>query len=314
MSDPSSRRILAYAGSSQDDVAFRVARPCSALEAARSLGLPRAGLSSALEGGALRRADDPGRRLRRDEMLETGDELVFHLAPPAEPLPASDGEAVVIWHDRFILAADKPAGILVHSDGTGSAAAKDTLTSRVQGFLIREAAASGMRPLVPQAVQRLDRETTGLCLFSLCPEFQPALDAQVAGHGMRKRYLCLVRGAFPGGTTTVDAPIGRDRHDARRMRAGGGGKPAITTFRLLERRDGCSLLLAELGTGRRHQIRVHLASRGFPIVGDELYGGARSREGLMLHALSETPVHPVTGETLRLETPWPARFGRPVAL
>lgn len=208
----------------------------------------------------------------------------------------------IIYEDEALLACDKPAGMLVHGDGTGAR----TLTDAVAEHL----AAGGRSEARPQAVQRLDMGTTGLVLFSLDRATQAELDRQVAGHDMRKTYLAVVRGAFPGGERLIDRPIGRDRHDARRMRAcrPGQGKPAETRVRRVASAGGRSLLLVELLTGRRHQIRVHLASMGFPIVGDELYGGARSAGGLLLHAWREEVVHPVTGRRLRLETAWPERL------
>lgn len=208
----------------------------------------------------------------------------------------------IIYEDEALLACDKPAGMLVHGDGTGAR----TLTDAVAEHL----AAGGRSEARPQAVQRLDMGTTGLVVFSLDRATQAELDRQVAGHDMRKTYLAVVRGAFPGGERLIDRPIGRDRHDARRMRAcrPGQGKPAETRVRRVASAGGRSLLLVELLTGRRHQIRVHLASMGFPIVGDELYGGARSAEGLLLHAWREEVVHPVTGRRLRLETAWPERL------
>jgi 23S rRNA-/tRNA-specific pseudouridylate synthase len=118
-------------------------------------------------------------------------------------------------------------------------------------------------------------------LFSLDKATQPLLDAQVAGHTMRKRYLAVVAGRTAWESRVVDAPMGRDRHDSRRMRVcrPGQGKPAQTRVRRLAAAGGRTLLVVELGSGRRHQIRVHLASLGFPIVGDVLYGGARSKGG-----------------------------------
>ena len=211
-------------------------------------------------------------------------------------------EPRVIYEDDVLLACDKPAGVIVHADGTGA----PTLTDAVAAHL-----AAGGRPNVrPQAVQRLDRETTGLVLFSLDRATQPALDAQVAGHDMDKTYLAVVSGRVGWAEKVVRAPIGRDRHDARRMRAcrPGQGKPAETRLRRIAEKDGRTLLLVTLVTGRRHQIRVHLASLGHPIAGDALYGGARSTSGLLLHAWREKVVHPVTGETLCLETAWPERL------
>lgn len=211
-------------------------------------------------------------------------------------------ELRIIYEDEVLLACDKPAGMLVHSDGTPSR----TLTDAVAEHL----AAAGRPGVRLQAVQRLDVETTGLALFSLDKATQASLDAQVAGHDMHKRYLAVVAGRFPWEKKTVNAPIGRDRHAARRMRVcrPGQGKSAETRVKRLAQRGGRSLLLVELVTGRRHQIRVHLASLGFPLVGDALYGGARSASGLLLHAWSEDVTHPVTGELLHLETAWPTRL------
>ena len=214
----------------------------------------------------------------------------------------------VVHEDAWLLAADKPAGLLVHGDGTGTPTLTDVVAARL--------AATGRGDVRPQAVQRLDVDTTGLVLFSLDPATQPKLDAEVAGRDMRKLYLAVVAGRFPWGEKTVDAPIGRDRHDARRMRAcaAGQGKPAQTRVRKLAFKGGRTLLEVELMTGRRHQIRVHLASLGFPIVGDELYGGAcadaaRGESGLLLHAFAEELDHPATGERLELRTAWPSRLG-----
>ena len=208
----------------------------------------------------------------------------------------------LIYEDEVLLAWDKPAGIIVHGDGTGAR----TLTDVVAAHL----AVAGRADARPQAVQRLDRETTGLVLFSLDRATQPALDAQVAGHAMEKTYLAVVAGRVPWAQKTVRQPISRDRHDARRMRVcrPGQGRPAETRVRRVAEKGGRTLLLVTLVTGRRHQIRVHLASLGHPIVGDALYAGARSSAGLLLHAWREELDHPVSGERLSLETAWPARL------
>lgn len=154
-------------------------------------------------------------------------------------------------------------------------------------------------------------------LFSLDPATQPALDAEVAGRDMRKEYLAVVAGRFPWAQKAIDAPIGRDRHDAKKMRVckEGQGKPASTLVRKLAFKGGRTLLSVELLSGRRHQIRVHLASLGFPIVGDGLYGGARAdaargESGLLLHAFREELRHPATGEPLSLQAEWPERLGK----
>ncbi len=218
----------------------------------------------------------------------------------------------VLYEDEWLLAADKPAGIIVHGDGTGAA----TLTDLVRERLLAEGEEDAAREL--QAVQRLDRETSGVVLFSKSKEVQPKLDALVAEHaGISKRYLAIVRGAFPQGETLIELPLARDRHDARRMRADKAGKPSATRVRLLAmtgaRAKRLSLVECMLLTGRKHQIRVHLASQGFPIAGDALYGVPADRSGkgeLMLHAVSEQLVHPVTGEGLYIASPYPPRFAK----
>ena len=240
-----------------------------------------------------------------------------------------------LFEDAWLLAIDKPAGIIVHDDGSGA----PTLTDLVRERLVTAGEAEAAAQL--HAVQRLDRETTGIVLFSKDKRVQPALDALAADRagehaasgpevgpvraaggrvasaaGMSKCYLAVVRGEFPEGWRTLDGPIGRDRHDARRMRVSSGGKPAETRVRCLAtsgvRGSRRSLLRVELVTGRKHQIRVHLAHAGFPILGDALYGTPADRghraPALMLHAWEELLVHPVTGEALRLVAPVPERI------
>ncbi|MDO4539072.1 MAG: RluA family pseudouridine synthase, partial [Coriobacteriales bacterium] len=207
--------------------------------------------------------------------------------------------------DRFVCAANKPCGLLVHGDGT----ARDTLTARVQSWAVREARDKGWEQVpVPQALQRLDVGTSGVVLFSLTQEFQPIFDALVASHDLSKCYLAVVRGKMDQRPQRICAPLARDRHDARRMRVGATGKHAATRVMCLDCKRGTSLVACLLETGRRHQIRVHLASQGHPIVGDELYGGGSRGRALMLHACQESFAHPVTGEHLTLSAPWPDRF------
>ena len=295
----------------QDGVVVRMCRPGRADELAQALLRSKAAVSRVFARGQLRRADERGssspheadKPLARTDALAAGEELVlrFHRG---EPTRASEQPVELLYHDPILLAVNKPAGLLVHGDG-GDA---DTLTARVQGALLRQGSAA-----VPQAIQRLDVETTGLVVFSLTEEFQPALDAQVAGHDMRKRYLAVVEGRLDtnGNWRTIDAPMGRDRHDARRMRVSKTGKAAQTRVRTLACGSSETLVLAELQTGRRHQIRVHLAHLGHPIAGDSLYGKRTAPRGpsrLMLHAWQERLVHPVTGALLELEAPVPHAF------
>lgn len=216
------------------------------------------------------------------------------------------GTPRVLYEDDWLLAVDKPAGVIVHGDGTGAR----TLTDDVRAYIAERHGDAAAREL--QALQRLDRDTTGIVLFSLSKHTQASFDRLIAARAIKKRYLAIVCGRTPA-AKSMRQPLGRDRHDSRRMRVSRTGKPAHTeAVRLActQARGGAaySLLSVDLHTGRKHQIRVHLAHAGFPLVGDALYGGAPSRAGLMLHAAELAFTHPVTGESVHIHTPWPARF------
>lgn len=295
MSEDSTYEILGMSGGV---IRARVLAASSAEALLASMGCSKSSASRAIAEGRLL-VDDVS--AAHGQFMRPGSVATLVLARPSVQADAVCDPVNVLFEDETILAAEKPAGLLVHPDGTGA----PTLADRVQGHLFREGSVARA-----QAVQRLDVDTTGIVLFSLTDEFQPAFDRLVAERGMRKRYLAMTAGEFPAGERTISQPIGRDRHDARRMRISATGKPAITRVGRLAVGHGRSLLLVELLTGRRHQIRVHLSAMGFPILGDELYGGAPDADGLMLHAWREDFTHPVTGERIGIRTAWPERFGR----
>ena len=235
------------------------------------------------------------------------------------PSDGSPARLRILYEDEWVVAVDKQAGIIVHGDGTGTA----TLTDLVLRHLDDGTVSPREKSCRVQALQRLDRETTGIVLFSKCKETQAAFDRLIAERRIAKRYLAIVRGRFPHGTQAYHGAIGRDRHDSRRMRVSRTGRPALTEVRPLAfapadaHGPARSLVAVDLRTGRRHQIRVHLSHAGFPILGDGLYGGARPAPergtqpaGLMLHAARERFTHPVTGEDVSIEAPYPARFER----
>lgn len=222
-------------------------------------------------------------------------------------------DVAILYKDDYLLAVDKPAGIIVHDDGCGA----KTLTDQVCTLLVDKAGQDAARDL--QALNRLDRDTTGIVLFSLNKETQPAFDALISAHNTSKRYLAICCGIPAWKSKLIDAPLGRDRHDARRMRVSKGGKSAQTRVSVLSTRvrsstaPDLSLLNIKLLTGRKHQIRVHLASLGLPLLGDELYGRPVRRSGnkrypLMLHAHSMSFIHPVTHDPLKIEAPIPRRI------
>lgn len=288
---------------------FEAVEACTARELVASLGLSKAAVARVCSQGKVAALGADGlpeaASLAPQDLLSPGARVALLLGAPCTEGLAGEGgpdPVRILYEDPFALAVDKPAGLLVHGDGTGA----PTLTDRVRSLLARRGAGA-----FPQAVQRLDVETTGIVLFSKYAELQPLFDGLVSSGGMEKRYLAVVRGAFPRGRRTFTDPIARDRHDARRMRAARqGGQEALTEVeRLAVSPDGArSLLAVRLGTGRRHQIRVHLAAHGYPIVNDPLYGTVEDRRGLMLHAWAERFIHPVTGARVGIDAGWPERF------
>ncbi len=209
------------------------------------------------------------------------------------------------------MAIDKPAGMIVHGDGTGERKGSRWITYKVLYKDGKEVSREqdhkttykGHAPVIL-------RNTTGVVLFSLDKQTQPAFDQMVIDHAFEKHYLALAEGKIDWNEKLIDKPIARDRNDSRKMRVGASGKPSQTRVKVLKRlksRRGLparSYIDVELLTGRKHQIRVHLASERHPLVGDDLYGTPRPC-GLMLHAHSVSFTHPVTGEHIHIEAPCP---------
>ena len=231
----------------------------------------------------------------------------------------TDSNLEVLYQDEYLLAVNKPAGIIVHADGTNEPSLTDVVCEKLRALEgSREVDLSQV-----QALNRLDRETTGIVLFSLKKETQSQFDQLIASKELSKEYLTAVKGAFEPNKLLIDKAIGKDRHDAQKMRVSATGKPSQTEARLIKVASSAqgqtqSLLLVNLLTGRKHQIRVHLSSLGFPLVGDALYGGVSSlqrgakkkhkAQPLMLHAYRVEFIHPVTSAKIVIKTDIPERF------
>jgi 23S rRNA pseudouridine1911/1915/1917 synthase len=245
-----------------------------------------------------------------------GEEVVRirgHLAPFGKV--AADAMALeVIYRDAGLMVINKPAGLVVHP---GAGNARNTLQN---GLLAFEPALER----VPRAgiVHRLDKDTSGLLVVARTPEAHTALVAALAARQIRRGYVALCTGVMTGGGT-VDQPIGRHRSLRTRMTVRADGRAAVTHFRILERLRAHTLVSVELETGRTHQIRVHLAHLGYPLVGDPLYGGRRRLPAgasaavlaelagfkrQALHAARLGLRHPASGAELDFEVPVPADF------
>lgn len=237
----------------------------------------------------------------------TGNELLEIVLPEPEPVEAAAQNIPlnVVYEDEDVIVVDKPKGMVVHpAPGHPDGTLVNALLYHCGGSLSGVGGA-----LRPGIVHRIDRETSGLIIAAKNDRAHQALAAQLQDHSLARTYECIAVGGFRGDAGTVDAPIGRHRTNRKKMAVTPEGRPAVTHWEVLERLSGHTYLRCRLETGRTHQIRVHLAWLGRPILGDPLYGKALpGLQGQCLHAVALRFVHPGSGETVELHSPLPEEF------
>jgi 23S rRNA pseudouridine1911/1915/1917 synthase len=254
-----------------------------------------------------------GRKLRGKDRVLGGERVRIHAQLEAsEAVGAETFPLEVVFKDRALIVINKPAGLVVHP---GAGNARHTLQNALLGLDPKLA-------LVPRAgiVHRLDKDTSGLLVVARTPEAHTALVAALAERAVSRHYLAVCTGVMTAGGTVAE-PIGRHRTQRTRMAVRADGRPAITHYRVIKRFRGHTLIRAELETGRTHQIRVHLAHVGFPIVGDPLYAGRKRLPGRAtpalvaelngfkrqaLHAAHLGLTHPTTGRAVAWDAALPA--------
>jgi 23S rRNA pseudouridine1911/1915/1917 synthase len=278
----------------------------------------------ALIAGGRTRVD--GRAVKAAHRVQAGERVEVTIpAPPRDGIAPEAVPLHVVFEDADVLVVDKPAGMVTHP-GAG----------RIDGTLAAAALAhtpdmAGVgSPRRPGIVHRLDKGTSGLIVLAKTQAAYDGLTAQLSRRTVSRRYLALAQGALRRAEGTVDAPIGRDPRSRVRMAIvpEGRGKRAVTHYRVLERfgsgASAVTLVECRLETGRTHQIRVHLASLGHPLLGDETYRGRRAGPagdpvlaelveelgGVALHAAGLAFTHPVTGASMSFACPSPDRIDR----
>jgi 23S rRNA pseudouridine1911/1915/1917 synthase len=270
-------------------------------------GLSRSFVQRLISGGRL--VDGDGRRLRANQVVTGGSVVILDVPEPETPHhlePDPTIPLVVAYEDDDLLIVDKPAGLVVHP------APGHWQGTLVNALLARPGTYGSIAGIArPGIVHRLDRDTSGLLIVAKHDAAQSSLMAQLKARRVKKTYLALVQGSVDAAAGRIEAPIGRDPKDRKRMAVVPNGRPATTGYRVRERFAGWTLLELDLVTGRTHQIRVHLAALGHPVAGDTVYGTGTARKGaaglerLFLHAWRLELVGPTSGRLIRAEAPLP---------
>ena len=251
-----------------------------------------------------------GKAAGKSYKLAGGEDIAVTLPEP-EPVEAvpQDIPLDVVYEDADVIVVNKPSGMVVHpAPGHPDGTLVNALLYHCAGTLSGVGGA-----LRPGIVHRIDRDTSGLIIAAKNDAAHQYLSAQLADHTLARTYECIVVGALREDRGTVDAPIARHPTDRKRMAVVAGGREAVTHWEVIARYPGYTHVRCRLETGRTHQIRVHMAYIGHPILGDTVYGAKKEVPGLTgqcLHAVGLRFLHPRTHEVVELSCPLPEEFTR----
>lgn len=271
-------------------------------------GLSRSYIQKCIKDGQVSVNEKPakaGYRLRVD------DEVSFLIPEAAEPeVEAEDIPLAVLYEDEDVLVVDKPKGMVVHpAPGHYSGTLVNAVLWHCKGQL------SGINGILrPGIVHRIDRDTTGSLIVCKNDQAHRRIAEQLKQHSLNRTYRAIVHGVLETEEGTIEAPIGRDERDRKRMAVNvKNGKEAVTHYQVLKRFREYTYIECRLETGRTHQIRVHMTSIGHPLLGDEIYGARKTPfhlKGQTLHAHKLGFLHPRSGAYVEVEAPLPEYFTR----
>lgn len=250
-----------------------------------------------------------GKPVKASTKTAAGAVIELTIPEPEEPeiLP-EDIPFDILYEDSDVILINKPKDMVVHpAAGHYTGTLVNALMYHCKGDL------SGINGVLrPGIVHRIDKDTTGVLIVCKNDKAHNALAEQLKEHSITRKYRAIVCGNLKEDEGTVDAPLGRHPQDRKKMAiVRTGGKRAVTHYRVLERFGNYTYIECQLETGRTHQIRVHMASLGHPLLGDEVYGRVKSPfklEGQTLHAMVLGFIHPTTGEYMEFEAPLPEYF------
>lgn len=249
-----------------------------------------------------------GQKKKISYKVQMGDNIEINIPEAKETnIRAENIPLEIVYEDKDIIVVNKPKGMVVHPangnpDGTLVNAIMNICKDSLSGI------GGEIRPGI---VHRLDKDTSGLLIVAKNDLAHINMSKQIKDREVRKIYIALVKGNINENEATINMPIGRSTKDRKKMAVRKDGKEAITHFKVLKRYGDYTLLKVKIDTGRTHQIRVHLAEIGYPVVGDMVYSRGKNEfgvEGQMLHAQSLEFKHPITGQEMHLEADLPQYF------
>ena len=267
--------------------------------------LSRSAAQRLLEEGRVLLNSSP---VKKNYKVSAGDRFWVSLPELAEiPLTAQNIPLDVVYEDSDVIVVNKARGLVVHP---APGHPDSTLVNALLWHCGDSLSGIGGEKR-PGIVHRIDKDSSGLLIVAKNDFAHQALSAQLSDRSLSRTYEAVVRGNLREDSGTVDRPIGRHPVDRKRMAIVAGGRPAVTHWEVIARFKGYTHVRCKLETGRTHQIRVHMASLGHPLLGDFTYGAPSPEKGLegqCLHARALQFIHPRTGEAVRLETPLPDYF------
>ncbi len=240
--------------------------------------------------------------------VKADDEVVVCLPEAVEPeIKAENIPLDILYEDKDVLVVNKPKGMVVHP---AAGHYEGTLVNALMYHCKEDL--SGINGVMrPGIVHRIDRDTTGSLIVCKNDFAHNAIAAQLKEHSIKRIYKAIITGNFPEEEGTINAPIGRHPTERKKMAINPNGREAITHYKILEPLKGYAYAQFQLETGRTHQIRVHMASKGHPLLGDTVYGSGKDpyhTQGQVLHAQTLGFIHPRSGEYIEVNAPLPEYF------